>query len=329
MLRQDAEENSAPGHVVTLTSRDADVTAPRYRDACAVFWRAFRRRWGRVEFCGFIEWTTGRGTRSGGARRLHSHWLVKSLTLGAGEVVTRASGKAPCDCADASSCVECWAAAEWSKLTGAWIVQARELRSVGGVVGYLALHHEKMEQRPPDGWTGRRLRASKGYFGLDGRTRRQRARAWLIEHAWDREGLDDGAKLARSRRPAPRLVGAISEAQKASVGVPGQTLPQGPQDGSYGDMARWLDEVRREALRPVGSLLGAPGRSFASLPARVALEEQLGRPDAPIRWDWETRTVADAEYHRWRYAYRLRAEARERRLRAEAAVWARRVTLDS
>lgn len=262
MLRQDAEEHSAPGHVVTLTSRD-EIDADAYREACRLFWRAFRRRWGAVEFCGFVEWTTGRGPRSGGIRRLHSHWLVKSLTLGAGDYVTRATTNLPCTCGDASRCVECWTAAHWRSLTGAWIVQARELRSVGGVVGYLALHHEKMEQAPPAGWTGRRLRPSKGYFAQPGLVRLQRARAWLVEHSWQREGLDEGAMLARAQRGAPRLVGALAE---------------------------WEKEARE--------VTSTPGRSFDSLPERVALEERLRDPDAPINWDPLDKLIGDEDWQR-------------------------------
>lgn len=189
LLRIDAEENGAPGHVLTLTSRDPVTDAGAYREACAVFWRAFRRTWGEsVEYCGFIEWTTGDGPRSGGFRRMHSHWLLKGLS------------------ADDLEAVELWASQEWRKLTGAWVVQLAELRTVGGIVGYLALHHEKLSQAPPEGWSGKRFRPSKGYFGAPVAHLRQRARDWLCERRWREQGLDEGGMLSASQEPAPRVV---------------------------------------------------------------------------------------------------------------------------
>ena len=180
MLRIDAEENDPPSHIITLTSRDV-VDSAALREAHAVFWRAFRRAWGPVEYAGFMEWTTGHGRRSGGLRRPHTHYLVKGLVLPSGTTTARRACDTTCRCGDASTCLECWVAAEWCKLAGAWIVQARELQHAGGVVGYLALHHNKWEQAPPKGWSGRRLRASRGYFGAPNAVLRERARTYLRE----------------------------------------------------------------------------------------------------------------------------------------------------
>lgn len=241
MLRQDAEEHSAPAHVLTLTNRTPDMTAGAYRQACSMFWRAFRKRWGHVEYCGFVEWTTGEGPRSGGRRRLHSHWLVKGLAMGVGDRVTASEGREPCTCGDSLVCVECWTAAEWRKLTGAWIVQARELRSVGGVVGYLALHHEKMEQAPPPGWTGRRLRPSRGYFARPGAERRERARSWLSERRQRSGGLETGGLLARALRGSPRLVWGRTEAEKRHAAL----IEDAPPPGHFGSIAaRQAGDVR-------------------------------------------------------------------------------------
>lgn len=207
MLRQDAETNSRPGDVLTLTSREALVTADDYQEACRLFWRAFRLRWGHVEYCGFIEWTTGKAPRSGGVRRLHSHWLIKGLR----------------DELDRQA-VETWVRAEWKKRTGAWIVDVKRLRSVGGVVGYLALHHEKMEQRPPPGWKGRRLRPSKGYFAASGADRRDRARHWIASNRAARSADPELGQLAPSS--PPKLRWGRSEEEKASdliSRVPGRT----------------------------------------------------------------------------------------------------------
>jgi hypothetical protein len=108
----------------------------------------------------------------------------------------------------------------WKALTGAWVVQVAALHSVGGVVGYLALHHEKMEQRPPDGWTGRRLRPSKGYFARSGRERRERARAWLWEYRQRKlSDLDDGGLLELASRPGPRVYRGRAEWEKQATEV--------------------------------------------------------------------------------------------------------------
>ena len=195
MLRQDAEANSAPADVLTLTSKEALVTSEDYRRACKTFWAAFRRRWGHVEYCGFVEWTTGEAPRSGGVRRLHSHWLIKGLA----------------DELDRDQ-VQAWASAEWKKLTGAWVVQVARLKSVGGVVSYLALHHEKMEQRPPAGWTGRRLRPSKGYFVESGADRRDRARHWLAARAASRVADPELGQLAPL--PCPKIRWSRTEEAK-------------------------------------------------------------------------------------------------------------------
>ena len=50
-------------------------------------------------------------------------------------------------------------------------VEVPQLRSAGGATAYLALHHEKTDQGPPAGWTGKRLRPSRGYFGPPGTDR--------------------------------------------------------------------------------------------------------------------------------------------------------------
>jgi hypothetical protein len=265
MLRQDAEENSCPGHVLTLTSKEwftgtgDKLTAKAYGRACATFWQAFRRRWGRsVEYCGFIEWTTGEARRSGGKRRMHSHWLVKGLVV------------------DDVAEVEAWVSAEWRKLTGAWVVQLAELRTVGGIVGYLALHHEKASQAPPEGWTGRRLRPSKGYFATDGKTRRERAREWL---RWYRlRELDEGAQLNAAARPAPRVVFSRSEGERTEA-----ALSAGPS---------------------------APGY-FDSLPARVALDAQLRRA-AQARADESAEDYWTRAYSEMVTTLALRSRARRR-----------------
>ena len=183
---------------------------------------------------------------------MHSHWLVKGLK------------------AEGLEQVEQWVRVEWAKLTGAWIVQLAALETVGGVVGYLALHHEKQSQAPPEGWTGRRLRPSKGYFATDGRTRRDRAKLWLADHRANRDELDEGARLNLAARKAPKLIFGRSENERAI-----RDLTAGAPPAGY----------------------------FDSLPARRALDLQLCRA-AAVRAD-----EALADYYARRYREMLRERA--------------------
>ena len=57
----------APTHSLTLTTRDPTTTAAMYRAASEAVFLRLRRRYGRVEYFGRIEFTTGRAKRSGGA----------------------------------------------------------------------------------------------------------------------------------------------------------------------------------------------------------------------------------------------------------------------
>lgn len=246
MLRIDAETNSCPGYVLTLTSRDPVSDPKAYREACRFFWKGFRKHWGWCEYCGFVEWTTGLARTSGGLRRMHSHWLLKH------------------DQALDVERVEAWVSSTWARLwNGSWRVQLAPLESVGGVVGYLALHHEKIEQAPPEGWTGRRLRPSQGYFAVSGREIRARARLWLAEH---RESQAEWPRPFGDESPG-RLVWSTPQAERESTAAA---------------------EV---------------GRSFDSLPERVALERRLSDPDAPINVDHLSALAEDEDSIRrlWRW----------------------------
>lgn len=262
MLRQDAECNSAPGYVLTLTSSKVDWTPSEYRNACEAFWKAWRRRYGPVEYCGFIEWTTGEGANSGGFRRMHSHWLVKAPGLDLDPLE-----------------VQAWVSAEWKGLTGAWRVEFARLETVGGIVGYIALHHEKWEQRPPAGWTGRRLRPSKGYFAEPGHVRRARAKLWLEQY---RHGQVDEHGIERVMPPASGRIVSKGRTYTEAEGV---------------RSSRVLD---------------TPGRSFNSLPSREALDRRLLDPRAPIHADPMTRAEDDLSFYRWVADRKHRSEVLDR-----------------
>jgi len=135
---------------VTTTTRRPDFDLASLRKAEQALWRWLRRQYGPVRYLAFLEWTTGRGTRSGGHRRPHLHHLVKGL---------------PSEIAESGE-LERELAQRWHRFTGdAFVVECRPLRSPAGAINYLALHHHKREQAPPAGLANvKRFRPSKGYF---------------------------------------------------------------------------------------------------------------------------------------------------------------------
>jgi hypothetical protein len=137
---------SQPTVGITLTTHRPDFNMRTFREAVAVLFRWLRRYLGsEVEYCGLMEWTTGKG---GFGRMPHMHALVKGL--------------------DAGRCDELQPliSAKWLKLTGgAWVVECRPLRTPGGAIAYMVGHHHKREQAPPRSLRGmKRMRPSKGYF---------------------------------------------------------------------------------------------------------------------------------------------------------------------
>jgi hypothetical protein len=162
----DARE-SAPAYCITLTTHDPATTPATYRDGSAVLFRRLRGTFGPVEYFGAIEFTTGRAVTSGGLRRLHGHYLLKSEPLDVIEVerIVRES---------------------WRRSTGAYVVEVAELVSPGAALGYLGLHHRKPSQAPPREWRGMTERASRSYWSSPIAEMRSRARAELAAeaHAW-------------------------------------------------------------------------------------------------------------------------------------------------
>jgi hypothetical protein len=197
VLDLDAADDRRPTVLLTLTTRDP-IESAEFTTKTAVFWRAFRRRFGDVEFCGFIEWTTGEGTRAAGRRRLHAHYLVKDL-----------------DPRYALAEVEEWVRSEWKSLVGAWVVEVVSLRSQGGATAYLALHHRKQAQGPPRGWSGKRFRPSKGYFNRPVAELRREARLLLQESAAVKRGSDPA--LVRLRAVLDFMRGRVVPAHETDV----------------------------------------------------------------------------------------------------------------
>lgn len=145
----DAERDGYPCVGMTLTTVDPQQDMAAFRRAVQDVIRLLRRRLGDdVGYLAMIEWTTGRGARSGGHRRVHAHVLLKRCSARAAEAV------------------EGDVAVLWHRLTGATRVELRELRSAAGATAYLIHHHRKRDQSPPPGWSGKRFRPSRNYFGV-------------------------------------------------------------------------------------------------------------------------------------------------------------------
>jgi hypothetical protein len=192
-------EREPPTHCIALTTRDPETTAEMYRTASEAVFRRLRRRFGRVEYFGRIEFTTGRGPRSGGARRIHGHYVVKGL--------------AGVKCEEAEEIVR----GSWRRSLArngssfeAWRIEVAELRTPVGAMHYLSLHHAKAEQLPPEGWRGMAERPSRGYFSRPIADLREEARAqlWAESLAYasgiDVEDARSLVKQARESRAAWR-----------------------------------------------------------------------------------------------------------------------------
>jgi hypothetical protein len=188
MVGIDARWSDVPPRVgFTLTTKAATTPPKVFADDVRQAFRflAHPRRLGtEVERLGFVEHQTGLGQRSGGHRRIHLHGLIKGA-----------------DGLDRLQEIEAELSSFMRHRNGAHRVELRELRSVAGATAYLTLHHHKKGQRPPPGWTGRRLRPSRGYYALPAAELRE-----------------DATKLVRDRRRAAALRAAINFAAYEEAG---------------------------------------------------------------------------------------------------------------
>lgn len=176
MVGLDAEYGGVPRVVSTFTTRDR-VGPQTLREASRSIMRQIRAEFGPVEYCHFLEFTTGLSSRSGGRRRPHLHTLWKGLEPDAGPLVS----------AIASHVLE--------RLAGAYRQEVEEIRTPGGAMHYVASHHMKESQAPPVTWgPTRRVRASRGYWAMPGGAKRTRELA---------------TNKIRERRTAARLEAAL------------------------------------------------------------------------------------------------------------------------
>jgi hypothetical protein len=203
-----------PDLVLTLTTVDPahSFDGPLINRAVEQVFRWLRRRYGpQVAYLSLVEFTTGTTRWSGGHRRLHLHVLVK----------LRCSGVVLADCEAAVRRI-------WEHHTGATRVQVASLASCGGIIGYLGgLHHTKRSQRPPAGWEGRTLRASRNYWHAGRDATFAAAKA---EQA-------DRRRLWRARQ----LLGPDAPADLVELEVSAMALQQAQQAWTVAPITQWID----------------------------------------------------------------------------------------
>lgn len=168
-----------PRHGITLTTRDPAFSPERYRDAMRQWFRWLRSEVGEAEYLALIEHTVR-------TRLMHQHTLVKGLPDG--------------------DCDELWREGKrlWEKLTGAYRIEIRELRTPAGAIAYMVAHHHKGEQAPPPWWSGKRFRPSRRYFhrpvkGLREQVKRRHALRARVEQLV-RDAHEAGVELDELER---------------------------------------------------------------------------------------------------------------------------------
>lgn len=121
------------------------------RETTAQFVRKLRERVApEVHYAWEREWTTGLRARDG-RRRTHYHWLLKNVPRDAGPAIVRTAQDV------------------YRRRAGAWRHDVRPVWDAAGFGRYIAGlvgHHLKEAQRPPDGWKGRRVGTSRGYYSI-------------------------------------------------------------------------------------------------------------------------------------------------------------------
>jgi hypothetical protein len=281
----DARDGEQPTLAITLTTHQPweQLDPGAYRRASSQLWRALRARYGRVEYVGLIEFTTGRSERSGGHRRMHGHYLVKGI---AGDQVLD---------------VEQLVREVWSRCTGAYVVEVSELRSAGGAIAYMGLHHRKPEQAAPEGWRGMRLRASQPRGGKGGywhvpiaelreQARRHlaiRTRRWRLEQ--DGASPEWAAIAAQldvdAQREAIREHGVDVVAVREPAGAAAVVVPLGPlepreagESGGAGPLGGAPEGVRSPAA---ASAVGLPAPNGARKPNHESEAVSSGAVSGP------------------------------------------------
>jgi hypothetical protein len=248
---------SQPTVGMTLTTHRPDFDLDRFRLAVAQVFKWMRRDLGiDCEYLGLMEWTTGSG---GKGRMPHMHTLLKGADADdLGDLVAdpRAKKGAPPRYEFELRLREKWEA--WTG--GAWIVDARPLRSPGGAIAYTVGHHHKREQAPPrriarfssDGTiryeqtkSVKRMRPSRGYFD----TRRA--------EVWNEHNPNDPKRPVQMFREEAREVMRRATAEKVALA---QLIDSDVPEELHNEVLDDLIEQSLRGPRPVPVALMDDGR---------------------------------------------------------------------
>lgn len=248
MLSLDAMSNTPPSHLAVLTTRSANGDPAAYYRAFEYLRRVLKRRWPEIEWARLVEFTTGYGPKAGGKQRPHWNLLIKGVPdgdLGALREVV----------------VSSWCAHVDAEPVGQYV---DSIYDAGGLMKYLALHFQKEDQRPPDGWSGHRFTHTRGYFARSAASMRRAAR----------ESLDRGRDAWKARQ---RLG---SEADPQLVELEAEAVREEREATSW----ELIDVWQRQGLDVI-----APGASVEVRPSPASLAFRwrswlaVGRPYAGRR----------------------------------------------
>jgi hypothetical protein len=277
MLALDSMEGEAPEVWLCLTTRTATLDMSEFYEARRQVMRAIQRRWRGARYACLLEFTTGYGERSGGARRPHWNLLLKGVPKSAverwrdpdtGESLHQLVSRIWCEHVDAEP-------------QGQHVGPVNE---AGGLMRYIALHFQKESQAPPRGFRGQRFNCSRDYF--TNRTRAEMREA-ARESLWIKRRIHEAHELGLDAEAIEEYVEAkcaerFEHEWRLTHWVPKQPAPTGDEDWIESVPIRllihaegWrrdrdaLDRARREAVRVAGDRPTVP----TPTPVQLALTQ--------------------------------------------------------
>jgi len=194
MFSLDALDGNAPAIYLVLTTGTSSFDPAHFYSARRKVQEAIRRRYPAAEVAWIVEATTGTSARSGGRRFPHWNVLIKNVPSSECETVLAVARKVWCSRAELVASPD----AQW----------CGPISELGGLMKYLALHFLKREQAMPNGWSGHRVTATRGYFTAQRWQLRKRAQDSLRDkrelHRAIKEGADphEAELLVHERRSA-------------------------------------------------------------------------------------------------------------------------------
>lgn len=233
VLGIDAMTTGGPGLLAVLGTRSTLRDPKAFYRAREQVMRALRRRWPEVQYAALVEFTTGKGERSGGLRRPHWNLMLKGIPAGDVDQAREVIRRVWCDRVDALPAYQ----------------NIELVRDRGGIFKYLAKHFGKEEQAPPAGWAGHRFLHSRGYFPAGVAALRDQAREqlafrrviWMVEqnrpdHFDARDVHDVATEIHAERKSHAWKLHQIYE-------LAGAPQPRVPPFDAYAAVAR--EGVRR------------------------------------------------------------------------------------